>query len=75
MRELSLNEVNMVGGGLKWRGRRQSDNVIDTRSGFAYTTRAFGVPFPDMKAHYETTGTLLTQKIEKDRFQHIWKRD
>lgn len=29
MRELTFNEINVVSGGLTWRDRRQSDNVID----------------------------------------------
>lgn len=78
MRELTFNEINVVSGGLTWRDRRQSDNVIDLRSGYAHTNRSFGVDFLDVKVHYEQTGTLLNvrtdREIEKEKERRfVWR--
>lgn len=60
MRELNSKEIEVVSGGMKWRGRRQSHNVEDVSGRYVRTSRSFGVMLPDPKRHHEITGTLLS---------------
>lgn len=42
MEELTDTEIEFVSGGVNWEGNRQSDNVIDCRSGWYCTNLSTG---------------------------------
>lgn len=58
MKELNSKELQYVSGGMNWKGREMSVNVIDMRSGYAHTPLPWNprIQIPNPFAHYRQTG-------------------